>query len=113
MLWQLFYSKNPELLGIYVKGSSIDQLMDQITCGDVGLERAVALPNALFPLVVKRLDEFATAQTTKYKTPLFSSSYRRDRLEGFLTSRCSKEFLAGYIARILRFSIERQNQGFS
>ncbi len=89
--------ENPEFLGIYVRGSAIDQLMDQITCGDVGLERAVALSNALFPLVVKRLDQFTTDQTTKYKTPLFSYSYRRDRLEGFLSSRCSKEFLAEYI----------------
>jgi hypothetical protein len=89
--------EHPELLGIYVRGSAIDQLMDQITCGDVGLERAVALPKGLFPLVLKRLDEFATAQTAKYKTPLFSSWYRRDRMEGFLSSRCSKEFLSEYI----------------
>jgi hypothetical protein len=75
----------------------MDQLMNQITCGDVALERAVVLPNALFPLVLKRLDEFATTQSTKYKTPLFSDWHRRNRLEAFLSSRCSKEFLAEYI----------------
>jgi hypothetical protein len=89
--------ESPELLGIYVRGSSIDQLMDQITCGDVGLERAVVLPKALFPLVLERLGEFSTIETTKYKTPIYSSWYRHDRLERFLATRCSKEFLAEYI----------------
>jgi energy-coupling factor transporter ATP-binding protein EcfA2 len=89
--------QNPELLGIYVKGSPIDQLMDQITCGEIGLERAVALPKVLFPLVLKRLDEFLTSSTTKYKTPLYSAWHRRDRLETFLAFRCSKEFLSQYI----------------
>lgn len=89
--------ENPELLGIYVRGSSIEQLMAQITCGDVGLQGAVILPRALFPLVLTRLDQFSNTETTPYKTPLFSDWYRRDRLEGFLSSRCSKEFLAAYI----------------
>jgi hypothetical protein len=89
--------ENPELLGIYVRGSSIEQLMAQITCGDVGLQGAVILPRTLFPLVLTRLDGFANAETTQYKTPLFSDWYRRDRVEGFLSSRCSKEFLAAYI----------------
>jgi hypothetical protein len=47
--------QNPELLGIYVQGSPIDKLMGQISCGDVGLERAVALPKTLFPLVLLNL----------------------------------------------------------
>jgi hypothetical protein len=90
--------ENPELLGIYVRGSSIDQLMDQITCGDVGLEHAVPLPRTLFPLVIRRLYEFSASQTTKYKTLLYSSWYGRSRLDGFLASRCSKDFLVEYIA---------------
>ncbi len=55
--------KNPELLGIYVRGSSVESLMRQITCGDVGLEHAVALPNPLFRLVVRRLGEFPQPRT--------------------------------------------------
>src|ERR1039458_959143 len=35
--------QSPELLGIYVHGSPIDKLLGQVTCGDVGLERAVVL----------------------------------------------------------------------
>lgn len=41
-----------ELLGIYVHGSPIDKLTEQVSCGDVGIERAVALPRGLFPLVI-------------------------------------------------------------
>jgi len=32
--------RNPELLGIYIRGSPMDKLMGHVTCGDVGLERA-------------------------------------------------------------------------
>ena len=86
--------KNPESLGIYVRGSSVESLMGQITCGDVGLEHAVVLPKALFPLVVRRLGEFASIA---YKSSVLSSWDRRSRLDRFLMTRCSKDFLAGYI----------------
>lgn len=86
-----------ELLGIYVHGSPIENLTAQITCGDVGLERAVSLPKALFPLVIKRLDEFST--TTRYKSAFLASWYSKGRIDGFLSSRCSKEFLIQYIER--------------
>jgi hypothetical protein len=87
--------QNPELLGIYVRGSSIDKLMGQITCGDVGLEHAVALQKGLFPLVLKRINEFTS--TTEYKSPFFSTWYARRRLDRFLASRCSKDFLIQYL----------------
>jgi hypothetical protein len=87
--------ESPELLGIYVRGSSIDKLMGQVTCGDVGLERAVVLPKALFPLVLKRLREIPSS--TEYKSSLLSASHSRHRVDRFLSSRCSKEFLVQYI----------------
>jgi hypothetical protein len=87
--------QSPELLGIYVRGSSIDKMMGQITCGDVGLERAVVLPKSLFPLVLKQLREFSS--TTRYKSLGLSSWYSRRRVDDFLSSRCSKEFLVQYI----------------
>jgi hypothetical protein len=84
-----------ELLGIYVHGSPIDKLTAQVTCGDVGIERAVALPRGLFPLVIKRLDEFSS--TTRYKTPFLARWYSKGRIDDFLSSRCSKEFLLQYV----------------
>jgi energy-coupling factor transporter ATP-binding protein EcfA2 len=84
-----------EWLGIYVHGSPLDKLTAQITCGDVGLERAVILPRGLFQLVLKRLDESTTS--SRYKTPFLARWYSRGRIDDFLASRCSKEFLLQYI----------------
>ena len=87
--------QSPELLGIYVRGSPIDKLLKQVTCGDIGFERAVSLPKGLFPLVLKRLNEFSSA--TQYKSPHLSQWYSRRRIDDFLASRCSKDFLEQYI----------------
>lgn len=86
---------NPEWLGIYVRGSPIDKLLGQVTCGDVGLEKAVVLSKGLFPLVLKRLNE--SSSTTRYKTPVLASWHMKDRIDRFLASRCSKDFVAEYI----------------
>jgi hypothetical protein len=84
--------RNPELLEIYIQGSSTEDLMDQVTCGDVGLEKAVIIPRPLFPFVLRRLDEFS--MTSKYKSGWLSAWGARSRLQRFLTWRCSKEFLS-------------------
>lgn len=88
--------KSPELLGIFVHGSSLEKMLGQITCGDVGLERAVVVPKALFDLVLKRLDQ--TSDTSRYKTPALADWHSRSRIDDFLASRCSKDFLVQYIA---------------
>jgi hypothetical protein len=87
--------QSPELLGIYVHGSPIDKLLEQVTCGDVGLERAVILSKGLFPLVLKRLNEVSS--TTLYKSPALARWYSQGRIDGFLASRCSKKFLIQYV----------------
>jgi hypothetical protein len=46
--------RNPELLEIYIQGALTEDLMDQVTCGDVGLEKTVIIPKSLFPLVLRR-----------------------------------------------------------
>jgi hypothetical protein len=86
---------NPEWLGIFLRGTPIEKLLGQITCGDVGLERAVIVPNGLFPLVLERLRE--SPSTTRYKTPYLARWYTKDRIDSFLASRCCKDFLAEYI----------------
>jgi hypothetical protein len=93
--------ENPELLGIYVHGSPIDKLLGQVTCGDVGLERAVALPKGLFSLVLRRLNEFSSP--TPYKSPVLSRWYSRGRIDDFLASRCSRDFLIQYIEQHSEF----------
>lgn len=87
--------QSPELLGIYLRGSPIDKVMSQVTCGDLGLEHAVAIPKVLFPDVLERLSEMSVAKN--YKSPVLSGWYTRSRLDAFLSSRCSKDFLIQYI----------------
>jgi hypothetical protein len=87
--------ENPELLGIYVQGSPIDKLVGQITCGNVGLENAVALPATFSPLVLKRLNDFSSSQ--QFKSRLLSRWSARTEVNRFLAFRCSKEFLTRYI----------------
>ena len=88
-------TQHPELLGIYVGGAATEELIGQVTCGDVGLERAVVIPRALFPLMLQRLQEFST--TAHYKTAWMSEWGARRGLQQFLAFRCSKDFLALYI----------------
>ena len=40
--------RNPELLEIYIQGSPTEDLIGQVTCGDVGLEKAVIIPKSTF-----------------------------------------------------------------
>jgi hypothetical protein len=39
--------QSPEL-GIYIRGSTPERIVDQVTCGDVGIEKAVVLPKPCF-----------------------------------------------------------------
>jgi hypothetical protein len=90
-------AQNPELLGIYVQGSTTEKLIEQVTCGDVSIENAVVIPRRLFPLMLCRLKEFST--TTKHKTAWMSTWEAKDSVQRFLTRRCSKEFLSLYIEK--------------
>ena len=92
---------SPELLGIYVRGSPIDKLLGQVTCGDIGLERAVALPKGLFPVILERLDELS--RRGQDKSPALSIWHIRHLIDDFLASRCSKDFLTRYIATHSKF----------
>jgi hypothetical protein len=89
--------ESSELLGIYVHGSPIDKLLGQVTCGDVGLERTVVLSKGLFPLVLSRLSEGLAAK--QYKSPFLANWMGRWRVDSFLASRCSKDFLCAYIEK--------------
>ena len=88
-------SGSPELIGIFVQGSSTEKLINQVTCGDVGYENAVVIGKNLYPLVLKRLDEFTSSSS--YKTQWMTSWHAKRRTFDFLARRCSKEFLEIYI----------------
>ena len=86
---------SPDLLGIFLSGSSTENLTSQVTCGNVGFEKAVVVPKPLFPMMVARLREFSASDM--YKVEWMSSWGARWTLHRFLASRCSKEFLALFL----------------
>jgi hypothetical protein len=90
-------SFSPELLEIFLTGSSTENLTSQVTCGNVGVEKAVVVPKSLFPMMIGRLREFSASD--KYKVQWMSSWGAKWALHRFLTNRCSKEFLALYVAQ--------------
>lgn len=87
---------SPELLGIYVRGSDIQKLMLQITCGEVGIEKAVVLPSSMFELLIRRLVTYKTSSA--YKTEWMSDWWARRELLSFLVQRCNKQFLESYLS---------------
>lgn len=89
--------QSPEHLGIYIQGSAPERLVDQVTCGDVGIEKAVVVPRALFPMMLAKLEEITKSRS--YKSAWLSAFDARRDLQGFLAQRCSKEFLTLYLEK--------------
>lgn len=87
--------KNPELLGIFLQGTDVDKLMQQVTCGDVQIEGAVVLPRSLFVLMSERILGFR--RSASFKSDHLSSWDARRRVKRFLAERCSKEFMEFYL----------------
>lgn len=87
--------QSPEHLGIYIQGSAPERLVDQVTCGDVGIEKAVVVPRALFPMMLSKLEEITMSRS--HKSAWFSAFDAERVLQGFLAQRCSKEFLTLYL----------------
>lgn len=87
--------QSPEHLGIFIEGSAPERLVDQVTCGDAGIEKAVVVPKSLFPQMLSKLKEMS--QSKSYKSPWLSMFGAKRDLQGFLARRCSKEFLSLYL----------------
>lgn len=86
---------SPDLLGIFLAGSSTENLTSQVTCGNVGVEKAVVVPKSMFPDMIARLLEFSTSD--QYKTEWMAKWGAKRTLQRFLANRCSKEFLSMYL----------------
>jgi hypothetical protein len=89
--------QSPEHLGIYIQGSAPERLVDQVTCGDVGIEKAVVVPTVLFPMMLSKLEEITTSRS--HKSAWLSAFDARRNLQGFLARRCSKEFITLYLEK--------------
>lgn len=88
--------RNSELLDIYIEGAPPEELITTITCGNVGLEGAVVLPNSLYPSVAEKLASFVDACAGQSSSN--GRKARRD-VERFLAVRCDREFLGLYQKR--------------
>lgn len=88
-------ARSPELLGIFLLGSATENLIEQATCGNVGIEQAVVVPKSLYPKMIARLAEFTASE--KYKSQHLAIWRAKWSLHSFLTRRCSKEFLILYL----------------
>lgn len=86
--------ENSELLNIYLAGAAPEQIIQRVTCGDVGLENAVVLPKALFPDLMANLGEL---QADIRRESGWTSTMKQMALLGFLARRCSREFLEFYV----------------
>lgn len=83
---------NPELVDLYISGAAIPRLMDEVTCGRVGIRGVkVVVPASRFDLTICRLHAYVGADGP-------DAGQRRRRCHDFLSSRCSREFLERYIA---------------
>lgn len=87
--------QSPEMLGIYIRGSAPERIVDQVTCGDVGIEKAVVVPKSLFPLMLAKLDKVSSSKS--YKSAWLSTWGAKRDLQGFLSHRCSKDFVSLYL----------------
>lgn len=87
--------QSPEHLGIFIRGSAPERLIEQVTCGDVGIEKAVVVPKALFPQMFEKLK--GVSQSKSYKSAWLSTFGAKRDLQGFLARRCTKEFLSLYL----------------
>ena len=84
--------KSPESIGIFIQGSAPERLVNQVTCGDVGIENATVVSKSLFPQILAKLNEMSRS-----KSESLSSFKVKQNLQGFLASRCSNEFLSLYL----------------
>ncbi|HET9956795.1 MAG TPA: hypothetical protein VFQ61_20005, partial [Polyangiaceae bacterium] len=89
--------KSPEHVGIYIEGSTTERLLNQVTCGDVGIEKAVVLSNTFFPRMLTKLRDLSHSKA--YKSAWLSEFGAKRELHGFLARRCSKDFLSLYVSQ--------------
>jgi len=93
--FSIFVVSSPDLIEIYLQGSSVDKLLEQITCGDVGIKNAVIVTKDFYPLILDKLRNFKATQ--KYKTEYLQVWGAKRKLHNFLSARCTSDFLRMYV----------------
>lgn len=82
-------AENRELLDIYLAGTPVRQLFQEVSSGDVGLEGVkVIVPADRYELFWTRIEEY-----------LAQARADTDSVKRFFSSRCDRNFLTGFISR--------------
>jgi len=76
---------DPELSPVYLAGMSLRALLGEVTCGDVGVDGALIIPEADYPIMVERLTSGSDADM-------------RSDVSTFLASRADCSFLRMYLS---------------
>lgn len=87
--------ESPDKIEIFLHGSSTDKLLDQITCGDMGVRNAIIVPGQMYALILEKLKRYK--KTKRYKVEFLSIWGAKRKLFSFLARRCSEKFLTMYI----------------
>lgn len=80
-------AEDRELMDIYLKGTPIEKLFQEVSCGDVGIAGVkVIVPVDRYDSLISRMSSFDTKEIVK-----------KWALHAFLAHRCDREFLVSYI----------------
>lgn len=86
---------SPEHLLIFLQGAEPVKLLNQVTCGRVGIENAIVLGEPHFSVMLNKLDQLLkTAPRAKGSWPARRPTWA---VKQFLSYRCSREFLSLYL----------------
>ncbi|WP_313002367.1 nSTAND3 domain-containing NTPase [Chryseobacterium gleum] len=89
-------TQSSELLEIFLRGAGVEKLLEQITCGDVGLEKTIIVPPKMYDIVLDRMLSFN--ESDAYKTDYLSEWDAQRKLLTFLSRRSSKKFLKLFVS---------------
>jgi hypothetical protein len=84
--------RTPELMHLLAAGFPLSVLVNETTCGEVGVSHAIVFPPAMYALIMNRLDEPLPTETQAFWR-------ERTRWAQYLAYRCDREFLRAYIDR--------------
>lgn len=90
-------TKSPDLLEIFLIGTDIGRLMEQITCGNVRLEKTIVIPKTKFELIADKMISYK--ESDAFKTGYLSVWDAERSILSFLSNRCSKDFLEMYTSK--------------
>ncbi|RLA49743.1 MAG: hypothetical protein DRR42_15025 [Gammaproteobacteria bacterium] len=86
-------AENRDLMDIYLTGAPLDKLVEEVSCGNVGIEGVkVIVPLDRYDAVMTRLESFDLKKW-----------YDKHALHRFLSYRCDQEFLRRYTVRYPEF----------